>query len=75
MSLYRAQAGRRGVSVPSRPSAKLKTLVQDACVALALLPPVSSPHHGLVVWVLWAAVALTLATGLGYLRDARRQTP
>ncbi|MGH9205162.1 MAG: CDP-alcohol phosphatidyltransferase family protein [Acidimicrobiales bacterium] len=72
MSLYRARAGGRGVSVPARTSAKLKTLAQDTAVALALFPPVSLHHHRAVIWVLWVAVALTVFTGLQYMADARR---
>src|SRR3954462_12520393 len=33
--LYRTSAGRHGVSIPARPSAKLKTLVQDLAVGAA----------------------------------------
>jgi len=72
MSAYRIRAGRRGISVPARPSAKLKTLVQDVVVGLALLPPVGAHHAGLVRDLLWVAVALTLYTGLEYAHDARR---
>ncbi|HLG92654.1 MAG TPA: CDP-alcohol phosphatidyltransferase family protein [Acidimicrobiales bacterium] len=72
MSLYRASAGRRGLSVPARRSAKAKTWLQDAAVALALVPPVAGPHPEVVSALLWAAVAATLATGAQYLLDARR---
>lgn len=72
MSAFRIYAGRRGVSVPARTSAKLKTLVQDVVVGLALLPPVGAHHAGIVRDLLWVAVALTLYTGLEYALDARR---
>lgn len=68
---YRMAMGRRGVSIPARPSAKLKTLVQGAAILLALAPPVA-PHHDVVSAVLWLAVALTWITGLQYLDDGRR---
>ncbi len=72
MSVFRVHASRRGVSVPARPTAKLKTLVQDVVVGLALLPPVGLHHAGIVRDLLWVAVVLTLYTGLEYAHDARR---
>ncbi len=72
MTWFRVRAGRRGVSVPARPLAKVKTLVQDVAVGLALLPAVGVQHKGTIADVLWFAVALTLYTGLEYLLDARR---
>ena len=71
MSLYRSWAARRGVSIPARRSAKLKTLVQDLAIASCLVPPLA-PHHTLQVVVVWVAVALTVATGVQYLLDGRR---
>lgn len=72
MSLFRALAGRRGVSIPARFTAKVKTLAQDAVVLLALLPPVGLHHAAVVRDLLWVAVALTLYTGLEYAHDGRR---
>ena len=72
MTWFRVRAGRRGVSVPARPLAKVKTLVQDVAVGLALFPAVGVQHKGTIADVLWFAVALTLYTGLEYLLDARR---
>ncbi len=71
MVVYRMAMGRRGVSIPARPSAKVKTLVQGVAILLALAPPVS-PHHVVVSAALWTAVALTLVTGVQYLHDGRR---
>lgn len=71
MSVFRSYAGRRGVSIPARQSAKLKTLVQDAVIGLALLPPVGLHHMAVVRDLLWVALALTLYTGLEYARDGR----
>ena len=71
MQGYRVRMGRRGVSIPARPSAKLKTLVQGIAILLALAPPVA-PHRTVVGAVLWVAVALTLVTGVQYLADGRR---
>ncbi len=72
MSGFRVVAGRRGVSVPARPTAKLKTLLQDVTVGMAVLPPVGLHQVGVVRDLLWAAVVLTVYTGLEYALDARR---
>ena len=48
MSVYRSWVGRRGVSIPARHSAKLKTLVQDLAVGTCIIPPLA-PHHALQV--------------------------
>jgi CDP-diacylglycerol--glycerol-3-phosphate 3-phosphatidyltransferase len=71
MQLYRSWAGRRGVSIPARNSAKLKTFVQDLAVGTCLAPPLVH-HHGVQLTVIWAAAALTIITGLQYLTDGRR---
>lgn len=72
MSIFRAYAARRGVSIPARHTAKIKTLLQDIVVGLALLPPVGAHHASVVRGLLWVAVAVTLYTGLEYLHDGRR---
>jgi len=72
MSVFRSYAGRRGVSVPARTSAKVKTLLQDIVIGLAFLPPIGLHHARLVGWVLWFVVAITLWTGFEYLRDSRK---
>ena len=72
MSVYRIYAGRRGVSVPARQSAKLKTAAQDLAILLAFVPSVGGRHASVVGWVLWVAVALTVWTGLEYLYDGRK---
>lgn len=72
MSLYRSVVGRSGVSVPARFSAKVKTVCQEMAVGLALLPPVADRWPEVADVVLWIAVALTVATGVQYLVDARR---
>lgn len=72
MSLFRTYAGRRGVSIPARSSAKLKTLLQDVVVGLAFIPPVGLHHMAFVRVLLWVAVAVTVYSGLEYLWDGRR---
>jgi CDP-diacylglycerol---glycerol-3-phosphate 3-phosphatidyltransferase len=75
MSLYRSWAGSRGVSLPARASAKVKTAVQALAVAVALAPPVGDDAPGLAAAVLWVAVVLTVSSGLQYLADARQGVP
>ncbi len=72
VSAYRSYVGRRGISVPARPWAKVKTLFQDLAVALALVPSTSGGWKALVGAVLWLSVGLTLVTGAQYLADGRR---
>jgi CDP-diacylglycerol--glycerol-3-phosphate 3-phosphatidyltransferase len=71
ISGYRSWMGRRGVSIPARYWAKVKTVVQEVTIGFALLPPTSH-----VEWlpkaVLWIAVVITLVTGAQYLLDGRK---
>jgi CDP-diacylglycerol---glycerol-3-phosphate 3-phosphatidyltransferase len=71
ISVYRVALARRGVSVPARRLAKLKTATEDVAVGLILLP--LTAHHAL--WIgrdlLWVAVGLALVSGVQYLLDSR----
>jgi CDP-diacylglycerol--glycerol-3-phosphate 3-phosphatidyltransferase len=71
ISAYRSYVGRRGVSVPARRWAKIKTIVQEVAVGFALLP-FTSDDKWVATAVLWVAVVLTLVTGVQYLLDGRR---
>jgi CDP-diacylglycerol---glycerol-3-phosphate 3-phosphatidyltransferase len=71
ISIYRSWEGRRGISVPARPWAKVKTVVQDFAVGFALLPT-TADRPGVAITVLWVAVGLTLVTGAQYLLDGAR---
>jgi len=71
ISAYRSYVGRRGVSMPARRWAKVKTIVQEVAVGFALLP-LTSDDRWVAAAVLWVAVVLTLVTGLQYLLDGRR---
>ncbi|HXX88945.1 MAG TPA: CDP-alcohol phosphatidyltransferase family protein [Acidimicrobiales bacterium] len=71
MSVYRSVMARRGVSIPARRSAKIKTLVQGLALLLCLMPPTST-HHLLTSIGVWVAVAFTLVTGAQYVVDGRR---
>jgi CDP-diacylglycerol--glycerol-3-phosphate 3-phosphatidyltransferase len=75
MSAYRSAVARRGVSVPARPLAKLKTAFQDAAVGFILLP--ATGRHDLWIGhtILWCSVALALVSGAQYLADSRRPAP
>ena len=66
VSLWRSLAGRRGISVPASRAGKLKTLLQLVSVGLFLLPvdPVA-------LAALWAAVAVSLLSGLDYALRSR----
>ncbi|MDQ4097050.1 MAG: CDP-alcohol phosphatidyltransferase family protein, partial [Actinomycetota bacterium] len=72
ISAYRSYVGRRGISVPARPWAKIKTLFQDIAVGVALVPATGPGYRTFLGVVLWAAVGLTLVTGAQYLWDGRR---
>ena len=63
---FRSYWGRRGLAVPASKSAKVKTVVQEVAVALALLPPAVEHAPWLADVALWAAVALTVYTGVQY---------
>ncbi len=71
MQLYRSWASRRGVSIPARTSAKVKTFVQDLAVGTCIAPPLVH-HHGIQLTVVWIAAALTIGSGVQYLLDGRR---
>lgn len=72
LSAYRSYVGRRGVSVPARLQAKVKTWVQAVAVGLAIAPVSGDGYRAFRVTVLWAAVGLTVVTGVQYLWDGRR---
>jgi CDP-diacylglycerol---glycerol-3-phosphate 3-phosphatidyltransferase len=65
VSALRAWLGTRGVGMPASPWGKAKTAVQMVLVPLYLLPlgPAADPWR---LGVLWAAVVLTVWSGLDY---------
>jgi len=71
MSAYRAVVGRRGISIPARLTAKVKTLVQGIAILLCLAPSVA-PHRRVLEVAAWVAVVFTVGTGAQYLLDGRR---
>jgi CDP-diacylglycerol---glycerol-3-phosphate 3-phosphatidyltransferase len=70
MSVYRWRASKRGLSIPARQSAKVKTLVQDFAIAWCLLPP-TAHLRGLQLTTIWLAAVITVFTGYEYWRDGR----
>jgi CDP-diacylglycerol--glycerol-3-phosphate 3-phosphatidyltransferase len=72
ISAYRSWAARRGMSLPARPLGKYKANLQFLAVAVVLFPP-TADWTGVQQIVLWAAVALTLVSGLDIVLSARRE--
>lgn len=72
ISVFRSWYGRRGIAVPARYAAKVKTVIQEFAIAFALLPPVAEHAEWVHVVVLWAAVVLTVGTGISYITDGQR---
>jgi CDP-diacylglycerol--glycerol-3-phosphate 3-phosphatidyltransferase len=70
ISAYRTYWGRRGLAVPARRSAKVKTVIQELAIGLAILP-LTAAHTLLGVTVLWVAVVITIVTGVQYVLDGR----
>jgi CDP-diacylglycerol--glycerol-3-phosphate 3-phosphatidyltransferase len=71
MSVYRSVVGRRGVSIPARTTAKVKTLLQDVAIGLCLAPPLAG-HQAVLSTAIWAATVLTVFTGGQYFLDGRK---
>jgi len=71
ISLYRTVAGAKGVTIPAKRLAKLKTLSQQFAVGFALMPITHDTRWLWNGW-LWIAVLLTTLTGVQYLIAARR---
>lgn len=71
MMAWRSHVAQQGISIPARPNAKIKTMLQDLAIAVVVLPPTSH-----LAWlhaiVLWAAVGMTLLTGAEYYLDGRK---
>lgn len=72
ISVYRSYWARRGLAIPARQGAKVKTVIQELAVAFALVPPIADHASWFPTTVLWASVVLTLVTGAQYVLDGRR---
>jgi CDP-diacylglycerol--glycerol-3-phosphate 3-phosphatidyltransferase len=69
ISVFRSVYGRRGIAVPARYAAKVKTVVQEVAIGFALLPPAMEHGPWIASTVWWVAVALTVYTGISYVTD------
>jgi CDP-diacylglycerol--glycerol-3-phosphate 3-phosphatidyltransferase len=67
VSIYRALAGRRGISLPARQLGKWKAVLQMVAVGVYLFPPFDE-LEGLRIACLWVAVAFTIVSGLDIVR-------
>jgi CDP-diacylglycerol---glycerol-3-phosphate 3-phosphatidyltransferase len=72
ISFYRSYWARRGLAIPARRWAKVKTIVQEFAVAFALVPAIVERADWFPLLVLWTAVLLTLVTGAQYVMDGQR---
>lgn len=74
ITTLRAMAASQGVIVPASALGKLKNVFQIASTSLLILhhPYLSIDVHRLGTSLLWVAVALTVLSGLDYLRRYRR---
>ncbi|MCQ3814230.1 MAG: CDP-alcohol phosphatidyltransferase family protein [Acidimicrobiia bacterium] len=70
ITVWRSRWARRGLALPARRSAKYKTLVQAAALAIAVAPPLQT-QDALIAVVLWVAVVWTLVSGAQYLLDGQ----
>jgi CDP-diacylglycerol---glycerol-3-phosphate 3-phosphatidyltransferase len=72
VSVFRSRLAQRGISVPARWWAKVKTVVSEVAIGFALLPPTTDVqwfYKGLI----WVAVVLTLVTGVQYFSEGGRK--
>ena len=72
ISVYRTVVGTKGISVPAKKLAKMKTVTQQFAVGFALLPSTAG-HRPIFNTLLWVAVVLTVVTGVQYLAAGRRR--
>ena len=75
ITTYRVMVAKRGVSVPARRVAKMKTLVEFFAIGLVLLPVGGTSRLGLAHAVLWLAVVLAWVSAVQYLADSRPGRP
>lgn len=74
ISAFRSYWARRGLAVPARFWAKVKTVVQAVAVGAALFPPFVDDAAWIVVGIVWVATAFTLVTGAQYVLEGSRAT-
>lgn len=71
VSMLRSYAGRHGLTVPARPLGKAKMCIQ--VLAVLLLLGAADPTAATVDAVLYAAVAITVVSGIDCALDVRRR--
>ena len=71
MSVYRARASRRGVSIPASRLAKWKTFVQDWAIEFCVIT-FCEHHTWLGVATIWLAALMTVYTGWRYYVDGKK---
>ena len=69
---FRSYWGKKGLAVPATALAKAKTVTQEVAVGFGLLPLTATDASWVATAVLWAAVALTVVTGLQYVNAGSR---
>ena len=74
ISLIRVRWGRLGLAIPASRMAKVKTAVQGFAVGFALMPPTAEHVPWVANSLLWAAVALTVVSGVQYVVAGRAAT-
>ncbi len=72
VSIFRSRLAQRGISVPARWWAKVKTVVTEIAIGFALLP-LTTDTRGLYTSLIWVAVVLTLVTGAQYFLEGGRE--
>jgi CDP-diacylglycerol--glycerol-3-phosphate 3-phosphatidyltransferase len=74
ISLIRVRWGRLGLAIPASRMAKVKTAVQGFAVGFALMPPAAEHVPWVANSLLWAAVVLTVVSGVQYIVAGRTAT-
>jgi CDP-diacylglycerol--glycerol-3-phosphate 3-phosphatidyltransferase len=72
VSFYRSWLAQRGISVPARWWAKVKTVLTEVAIGFALLP-LTTDEPWLYRSLIWVAVVLTLVTGAQYFLDGGKR--
>lgn len=72
ISVFRSVYARRGIAVPARYAAKVKTVVQELAIGFALFPLAMEHASRIATTVWWIAVVLTVYTGISYVTDGAR---
>lgn len=67
VSVYRALAGRRGISLPARQLGKVKAVLQMLAVGFYVFPPFDD-LEGLKLAALWVAVGFTIVSAVDIVR-------